>query len=764
MTRKPLVLFFILAAVTLAAVWVSPHDTQATTWAPSFGPTDFYRLDPLTTSANSDIHTQYNVPAPSANFSGLMGRAITFGDPDVFTASAAQIPGVGAYMGQLQSTAQLGLANEGCNSQIPVTFNFVEANVTVSTLAMTPNVTLTSAIGTGDTTFTYTSTGDPIGPSLSNAGGFTKAEIEIDSEQMLVQGINQATNTYSTVTRGWNGTTAAAHSAAAQIRKVNVIFPAGPDDNLLANMAEDDGDFDNNGTAEFPQFAGNQVSDGADAGAPSFIRDSLDPDGDPDNGGYVTPHTRYYGVAFVANTLIVTLQFVILPPGALTQFQSLDWASTAWGYPSVTFLQDPLAPPSNSAISDFCNFSSNTTLYGVPHDNACTGTVTPPAACTGTGASFTLRLAVDGGCPATVSTNPNECGLAGQTNGICAAVTCPRQTNPATAQRVKYFQYGVSQRDLDNDGHENALDVCFNVANPTWNPRDFNVSSGSDVDADGLPTACDPNDGASNLDEDGDGWQNRIDNCPLVANAAPGGGGGTVANTFQFDLDIDPGVNNIATDVPDGGPSSDSIGPACDANPTAANGHYHANYATQTICIGGANSECSDTTDDDGDLMANSRDTCRAGSNPPTYFAGPSGADTLASLATAGSTSITVVDPTGFTQNSMIRIQSPDERVRWITNIVGNTLSLNEALSSAHAAGAAVQQVSFTQSSRDLNNSGFVDTGDIALLTGVFGRGGGDTSQPAGYEARLDINPGVPSNFIDTGDIAQLTGMFGAAC
>ena len=84
---------------------------------------------------------------------------------------------------------------------------------------MTPNVTLTAAITNAATSFTYTSTGDPIGPSDSNPA-HTRAEIEIDSEQMLVTSINEGTNTYSSITRGWNGTTPAAHAAGAQIRKV----------------------------------------------------------------------------------------------------------------------------------------------------------------------------------------------------------------------------------------------------------------------------------------------------------------------------------------------------------------------------------------------------------------------------------------------------------------------------------------------------------------------------------------------------------------
>ena len=160
------------------------------------------------------------------------------------------------------------------------------------------------------------------------------------------------------------------------------------------------------------------------------------PNANPDDATAIQARARYFAVAFVASSLVTILQSVIMEPGALTALPNLGWAQSTWGYPSVTFLQDPMGPPSNSAVTDLCNFSSNTVLFGTTHDNSCTAAAPPPA-CTGTGAGFTLRLAVDGGCPG--ATAPNECGSA-------------RSTNPAIAQRVRYYQYAVSQRDYDNDG------------------------------------------------------------------------------------------------------------------------------------------------------------------------------------------------------------------------------------------------------------------------------------------------------------------------
>ena len=457
-------------------------------------------------------------------------------------------------------------------------FDLIDANTQTTALPMTPNVTLTAAITDVTTFFTYTSTGDPIGPSDSNPA-ITRAEIEIESEQMLVTAINEGTNTYTSVVRGWNGTLAAPHSAGAQIRKVNVIFAVGPSSNLQGNLTEDDGDLDNNGTAEFPQFAGNGIADGADS-MPSAARDSLDPNGDPDDGGAVAHHARYFGTAVVAGVLIIPINIAILAPGALSVFPNQGWMTAAWGTPSVIILGDPDAPPTNSGISDLCNLSSTSMIFGRSHDNACTA-VTPPPECSSTFAGFTMRNGVDGGCPG--STTPNECGF-------------NRATNPGTTETLKARVYAISGRDYDNDGHENSLDVCHSTANAGWDPRQFNFVSGGDMDGDGLPNACDPSPATFNNDEDGDGWQNRADNCPTTPN-----GGSFGPNTGQWDQDVPRGIP-----VGDSGSHADGIGPECDipANgagltPTGPNGHYHATVIVSHICIGVAGA------DSDGDGVCN---------------------------------------------------------------------------------------------------------------------------------------------------------------
>ena len=306
--RKVLAPSGLLLVISLIAVLASASGSQATTFNPFFGPTDFYRLDPLTPSANADVHAQFNIVSPSANVSGLFGREITFSDADVVTANAAGIPGTGAYIGSLSSVMTLGLANEGCISQVPVTFTFVEASVSTAARPFTHGGVM--RVGAGGippaaddalTDFNYNHAGalDPLGlkqgTDVAGLGtapeGTIRAaanEIRVDSEEMLVVGVDTGTNQYRVV-RGWNNTTPAQHPVNAEVTRVAVIYPNGPNTNRLANLAEDDGALDNNGAPEEAavppggaQFNGNQVADGADA-VPSFVRDSLIPSTNPDD-------------------------------------------------------------------------------------------------------------------------------------------------------------------------------------------------------------------------------------------------------------------------------------------------------------------------------------------------------------------------------------------------------------------------------------------------------------------------------------------------
>jgi hypothetical protein len=121
------------------------------------------------------------------------------------------------------------------------------------------------------------------------------------------------------------------------------------------------------------------------------------------------------------------------------------------------------------------------------------------------------------------------------------------RTPPTNGTRI-YGGWSFSQRDADGDGLDNTLDTCALVAN-----------SGADSDGDGIDNACDTNPpGGTSTDDDGDGFANRQDNCPVTAN------GGALQRSSEHEQ---PHI--LA--APDGGPKSDAIGDACDTNPLTSN-------------------------------------------------------------------------------------------------------------------------------------------------------------------------------------------------
>ena len=163
MTGRYIAAVGLVLATALTVAWASHGPAQATTFNPFFGPPDFYRLEPTTAGANADVHAQFNVLPPSANFSPHFGGSITFEDSNLVIAGDQGIQN-GAYVGQLETVADLGLANDGCNNEVPVTFNLMEANTVAGASAMSPNVTLTAAINNAVTSFTYTAPGTRSAP------------------------------------------------------------------------------------------------------------------------------------------------------------------------------------------------------------------------------------------------------------------------------------------------------------------------------------------------------------------------------------------------------------------------------------------------------------------------------------------------------------------------------------------------------------------------------------------------------------------------
>ena len=181
---------------------------------------------------------------------------------------------------------------------------------------------------------------------------------------------------------------------------------------------------------------------------------------------------RYVGVNSQSSSTTVVVQFLVFQPGATVSNRiKLD---PALGYPTVPVLQDPTQPASPTDQIDYV--------------------------CAPLWTQSVLSGSVNG---ATFRSNPPD--------GVYNFVT-----------------WTIPLPDANGDGIENRLDPCPYSNKGNWDPRGDKVQPGADSDGDGIPDACDPfpnapslaaaANGISEADEDGDGWDNRADNCPLVQN------------------------------------------------------------------------------------------------------------------------------------------------------------------------------------------------------------------------------------------------------
>jgi len=258
------------------------------------------------------------------------------------------------------------------------------------------------------------------------------------------------------------------------------------------------------------------------------------------------PIRRSAAMSIVASTPIL-LQFLIFPPGTFINENIPN--DEALGYPSVTLLQnigDPEIEPEPGVITDFCTpLLSVNTSFGITQDNEDT--------------------------PFVNEDNPDPDAV--DEGGY------PLFVNPQAGEYT-FTIASAGQRDADGDGYENSLDTCALTVN-VGNPR---VNNDGDLDFDGLDAACDPNDDPSasgtNSDQDGDGYLNRGDNCPLIANGQE--------TTNQFDDD------------------EDGVGDACDPDldNADAQGLLSLNETAAVVTIGGGGAggppDCSGLTFPDG--------------------------------------------------------------------------------------------------------------------------------------------------------------------
>ena len=258
-------------------------------------------------------------------------------------------------------------------------------------------------------------------------------------------------------------------------------------------------------------------------------------------------------------------------------------ASTPLGYATTFILENanPLNPPAPSLITDTCGLSNSIT----------------------------------------------QSGLASPSGTI-------HRSNPATPGSSVFFLNAGSQRDADQgpsapaepttfvlpgglsgSGFVNSLDTCPFQPNvggpiaPAGNP--FNGDS-SESPGDGIDEVCDPNpmvfDGT---DVDLDGYLNRGDNCPQVANGVLAG---TDNQSDVSEVAGPPAANEVGQQPVDGGPASDSIGDDCDLNLAVPDGHFHSALKLAPVCVG--------TTDSDGDGWCDATETA-LGSNPAVATSTP---------------------------------------------------------------------------------------------------------------------------------------------
>lgn len=319
---------------------------------------------------------------------------------------------------------------------------------------------------------------------------------------------------------------------------------------------------------------------------PDFITRALvDEDDQP-----LQPIRRVAGITIVAGVNVL-LQFLVFEPGTFIDEKIPN--DVELGYPSVTLLQnvgDPDADPIPGAITDFCTpLLTQITSFGITRDNACTDTSAERLdplcdvssvvllACDDTDDNDGDQTTNDG-CPTVGDGAETACDddvdddSDGWVNDGCPAVEEPENstptepdesgvaisTNPAEGTYT-FTVIAAGQRDADGDGIENGMDTCaFDV-----NEGDPRIKGDGDLDEDGLDAACDPNDNETNSDNDtpdGDGYTNRQDNCPLIANG-------------ELEEDV-PGVGNQRDS------DDDSIGDACDPDPDNADAQGELVFAT----------------------------------------------------------------------------------------------------------------------------------------------------------------------------------------
>lgn len=397
---------------------------------------------------------------------------------------------------------------------------------------------------------------------------------------------------------------------------------------------------------------------------PSYLLDAFDPDflpGVSDGGTQpIIPTAAYGGLTKVSGDWI-PLYFVQFGAGALTPMPApLGLLTSGQGQPNVSVLNDPTAvQASPSSISDFCTLlTTQAMLLG----------------------------------------DPAGAGV--------------RSTNPGAGTTALFQQYNASQRDTDQDGYENQIDTCPKNAAVGENPR----TGTGDANGNGIGDSCDTS-GSAALDVDGDIFQNRQDNCPLVANPT------------QVEAELGAGV------PADKGPRSDGIGDDCDSGTVniTQNGHAvsitlatnvsNGRYMAKTNVV----AKCIQGTDADSDGYCTGADG--------------SGGDAVAARHNAwgaglGSAAIDS-DGDGFT-DALETYMGTDPTKSCAQDVTQNN------------------ETPFDNWPLDFNDSGNINVLDVSSYSSQFNKNVG-----AGADARHDLNS---DGKIDVLDVSKFSAAFNKTC
>ena len=358
---------------------------------------------------------------------------------------------------------------------------------------------------------------------------------------------------------------------------------------------------------------------GIEAGAekyPAFLNTYFDPDGVGVGVAAVQPRARFYSHSFVVGTgtpvagTQVLLQLIYFEPGALTTLPGLQNLTADLGYPVVTILQDTTVPTTPSSVTDFCStLLSATITYGRSQENPCNNSLPSSAAGVGCPRSTVLphiHNATEGGAA-------SACAGTSTYEGNCD-VTVLSSTTGTKAFRT----LSGGQRDAENDGVENGLDPCPYSSDAGWSPRAAIPTGDSDVVSgvyDGIPDSCDAvfNTVLVGLnDNESDDFVNRLDICSTVSNAfgpnptdrnqSDGARAGEVDGAAVGLSLLAASDIKFPSEVPDGGPRTDSIGAACDDSDRDAREGVHGTFGIRP------KGSCADGRDNDGDTLIDFND------------------------------------------------------------------------------------------------------------------------------------------------------------